>query len=259
VEAKQVKFPMGVLFIPLIIFLFFVLISSVRTVSVGQVGIVTRFGRVVGEDQSGLHFIAPWPFEGMTGMNVQVQKSQVDASAATLDLQTVSSTIAVNYHLTDATANQVYREVGTNYVSTIVDPIVMETFKAVTAQYNATDLIQERAKVQAESLANLQTAFQARGITVDNLNIVNFQFSPQYTAAVENKTVESQNVQAAQYKLQQAQLNAQANQVQDAALTPQILEQQAIQAWANGAKMPTTLYLGSSSSVFGIPIAAVSK
>jgi regulator of protease activity HflC (stomatin/prohibitin superfamily) len=229
--------------------LLFMIVSTVRVVSVGHVGIVTRFGRVVGEDQSGLHFILPWPVEQMTGMNVQIQLSQVPANAATLDLQQVSTTVALNYNLTAQTANQVYREVGTSYVSTIIDPIVQETFKAITAQYNATDLIQERSKVQAETLDALTKAFDAKGITVDNLNIVDFQFSPQYSAAIENKQVEAQNVQTAQYKLQQAQLNAQANQVQDAALSPQILEQQAISKW--DGKMPQVVS-GGTGNIFGI-------
>jgi regulator of protease activity HflC (stomatin/prohibitin superfamily) len=231
---------------PVYIILFFMVISMFRTIGVGQVGIVTRFGRVVGEDQSGFHLIAPWPFEGMTGMNVQIQKSQVDASAATLDLQEVDSTIAVNYNLTPQTANQVYREVGPNYVATVVDPIVQETFKAVTAQYNATDLIQERAKVQAQSLAALTTAFNERGITVDNLNIVDFQFSSQYSSAIEAKQVAAQNVLTQQYKLQAAQIQAQANQAQTAALTPAILEQQAIAKWSG--TLPTTLVIGDSAA-----------
>jgi regulator of protease activity HflC (stomatin/prohibitin superfamily) len=232
-----------------IIILLFMILSIVRVVSVGHVGIVTRLGRVVGEDQSGLHFILPWPIEQMTGMNVQIQLSQVPANAATLDLQQVSTTVALNYNLTSQTANQVYREVGTNYVSTIIDPIVQETFKAVTAQFNATDLVQERSKVQAETLNELTKAFNAKGITVDNLNIVNFQFSSQYSSAIENKQVEAQNVQTAQYKLQQAQLNAQANQVQDAALSPQILEQQAISKW--DGKMPQVVS-GGTGNIFGI-------
>lgn len=232
------------LFIVLPIFL-----SMFKVVGVGQVGIVTRFGQVVGEDQSGFHMILPWPFESMTQMNVQIQKSQVDASAATQDLQTVTTTVALNYNLTPATANQIYREVGTGYVATIVDPILQETVKSVTSQYNATDLIDQRSKVQAQTLAALQSALSARGITVDNLSIVNFEFSPQFAQAIEDKQVQAQNVQAAQYKLQQAQLNAQANQVQQAALTPAILEQQAINKW--DGKMPQAVS-GGTGNIFGI-------
>lgn len=239
------------LLIPVALILLFMVVSMVRTVSVGEVGIVTKLGRVVGEDQSGLHFILPWPIERMTAMNIQVQKSQVTASASTQDLQIVTTTEALNYNLTQATADQIYREVGVNYVGTIIDPIMAEVFKEVTAQYNATDLVQERSKVQSQTLADLQEKFKARGITIDNLNIVDFEFSPQFTTAVENKQIQSQNVQAAQYKLQQAQLNAQANQVQTAALTPAILEQQAISKWSG--TLPTTLASGNGT-VFNIPL-----
>src|SRR5580698_4455341 len=73
-------------------------------VGVGTVGIVTRFGRVVSELNSGLHFKEPWPFENVVGMNVQNQKVQVAATAATQDLQTVTTNVALNFNLTPDTA-----------------------------------------------------------------------------------------------------------------------------------------------------------
>lgn len=219
----------------------------IRVVGVGHVGIVTTFGNVSSEWNSGLHLKAPWPFQSVHTMNVQIQKSQVDASAATQDLQTVTTTVALNYNLTPATANQVYREVGTNYVATVIDPILQETVKAVTSQYQATDLIDRRTEVQNKTFVALQTALEKRGITVDNLSIVNFQFSKEFGDAIEQKQVAAQQVQQATYKLQKAQVDAQANQVQDAALTPAILEQQAITKW-NGV-MPNSV---GGNSIFGI-------
>lgn len=228
------------------------LLMTIRVVGVGQVGIVTRFGNVNREWASGVHLKLPWPLEAETKMNIQIQKEQQEASAATQDLQTVTTTVALNYNLTPATANQVFREVGGDYKVRIIDPILQETIKATTSQYNATDLVDERPKVEAQTFTALTAALAKRGVTVDNLSIVNFQFSPQFSAAIESKQVEAQNVQAAQYKLQQAQLNAQANQVQTAALTPAILEQQAISKW--DGKLPAYLQGGAGSSVFGIPL-----
>lgn len=230
------------------------LLFCLRIVGVGQVGIVTRFGQVNREWQSGVHLKLPWPIEAETKMNVQIQKEQVDASAATQDLQTVTTTVALNYNLTSNTANQVYREVGTDYKVRVIDPILQEAVKSTTSNYNATDLIDQRSKVEQQTYNTLQLALSKRGITVDNLSIVNFQFSTQFSQAIENKQVEAQNVQAAQYKLQQADLNAQANSVQQAALTPAILEQQAISKW--DGKLPTYLNSGSGTSVFGIPLSA---
>lgn len=237
----------GKLIVGLVI-VFILLLSSVRIIGVGKVGIVTRFGNVNREVGSGLHLKIPFA-ESIHVMNVQLQKSQVDAEAATNDLQTVTASIALNYNLTSDTANKVYKEVGVNYVSTVIDPILQETVKSVSSQYNATDLIDKRTEVQTKTFVALQSALQKRGITVDNLSIVNFKFSDQFAAAIEAKQVEAQNVQAAQYKLQKAQLDAEANQVQDAALTPAILEQQAIAKW-NG-QMPKAL---GTNTVFGIDL-----
>lgn len=236
--------------IGVLIFAFLTLLTSIRVVGVGREGIVTRFGQVVGDKQSGLVLVAPWGIEHLVSMNVQNQKVQVDATAATQDLQTVTTTVALNFNLTPSTADQIYRQVGVNYESVVIDPILQETVKSITSQYNATDLIDQRPKVEAQTLTQLNKALADKGVTVDNFSIVNFSFSTAFSNAIENKQVEAQNVQAAQYKLQQANLNAQANQVQDAALTPQILEQQAINKW-NG-KMPNAVSGGST--IFSIPL-----
>jgi regulator of protease activity HflC (stomatin/prohibitin superfamily) len=235
----------GLLVVSLLFFMF-----CFRIVGVGKVGIVTRFGNVNREWSSGVHFKLPYPIEAETKMNVQIQKEQVDASAATQDLQTVTTTVALNYHLTPDTANQVFRQVGTDYKIRIIDPILQEAVKSTTSKYNATDLIDQRQKVEEQTYNTLTLELGKRGITVDNLSIVNFQFSSQFSTAIEQKQVEAQNVQAAQYKLQQATLNAQANQVQDAALTPAILQQQAINKW--DGKLPNTLAGGGT--VFNIPL-----
>lgn len=223
--------------------------TSIRTVGTGQVGIKTRFGKVTGEVNSGFHVIAPW--EGITTLNVQNQKVQIEASAATQDLQTVTTTVALNFNLTPATAFDIYKNIGVNYTNVVIDPILQEDVKSVTSQYNAADLIQKRPAVEAQVLTALQKDLTTKGFTVDNFSVVNFDFSSQFAAAIESKQVEAQNVQAAQYKLQQAQLNAQANQVQDAALTPAILQQQAIAKW--DGKLPNNTVAGSST-LFSIPV-----
>ena len=114
------------------VLLFFML--CFRVVGVGQVGIITQFGRVTREAQSGVVIKAPWPVQQLVKMNIKTQKEQQDASAASKDLQTVSTTIALNYHLTPLTAKKVFTEVGTNYNIVIIDPILQESIKSVTSQ-----------------------------------------------------------------------------------------------------------------------------
>src|SRR5437016_144933 len=72
--------------------------SSIAFVGAGNVGVVTRFGAVNRVVYPGIVIKTPF-IEGVNAMDTRTQKDQVDASSASKDLQTVKSTIAVNYHL----------------------------------------------------------------------------------------------------------------------------------------------------------------
>lgn len=237
----------GTLIVLLVLFFLF----CFRVVGVGQVGIVTRFGNVTREAPSGIVIKLPYPIEKLTKMNVQTQKEQQDASAATHDLQSVNTTLAVNYHLTPDTARTVYVNVGTDYKIRVIDPIIQESVKSITAQYDAADLIAKRPLVESQLETLLIKKLGDRGITVDNVSIVNFEFSSQFNAAIEQKQVAQQNAQKAQYDLQTAQLKAQQQQVQGQTLTAEYLELQAIEKW--DGHLPGTV-AGGTGTIFNIPL-----
>ena len=221
----------------------------VRVVNVGEVGVITRFGNITRQVHSGILVKLPWPVEQLTIMNIQIQKEQQDATAATKDLQTVTTTLALNYNLTADSADDVFRTIGTDYKVRIIDPVLQETVKSVTSQYNADELISQRSKVEASILEELTAKLGKRGVTVDNVSIVNFGFSAAFDQAIEQKQVAQQNAQKAEYELQTAQLQAQAQEVQAKTLTPEYLQLQAIQKW--DGHMPN--YLGGGA-VFNIPL-----
>lgn len=226
------------------------LFSCFHTVGVGQVGITTRFGRIVRTQENGFLVKAPWPIEHLVKMNVRQLKDEQTAAAATKDLQNVSTSVAVNYSLTTKTAKRVYATVGKEYAPVLIDPIISASVKSVTSQYNAEDLVTQRPKVSQQLNDMLVAKLTNKGITVDGVNLTNFSFSASFDAAIEAKQTAQQNAQKALYELQTAQTQAQANQVQQAALTPEILEQQAIAKW-NGV-MPTTV--AGDSGIFNIPL-----
>jgi regulator of protease activity HflC (stomatin/prohibitin superfamily) len=232
-----------------VIFGLTLLFDSNVTVQSGHVGVVQTLGKVTGEMQPGFNWKMPL-FQKVTVMNVQVQKEQDDASAATKDLQTVTAKVALNYHLDHGQVDNVFVNLSPQYADRIIDPTIQETVKAVTARYDAGDLLTYRAEIADHINSILISKFQPRGIVVDQVSIVNFSFSPQFTQAIEQKQAAQQAALQAQYTLDKAQKDAQSNQVQTAALTDAILEQQAIAKW-NGV-MPTTVSGGGS--VFSIPV-----
>ena len=90
-----------------LIVLFFVL--CVRTVEAGEVGVITRFGDVNREVQSGLALKLPWPIESIQYMDTRIQKEEQDAKAATSDLQDISATLALNYAVNREKATSLYK------------------------------------------------------------------------------------------------------------------------------------------------------
>lgn len=221
----------------------------VRSVDAGQVGVITRFGEIDREAQSGLAVKLPWPIEQIHYMDTRIQKQQEEATAATADLQDVSATLAVNYALNREQATRVYKEIGPEYRDRVVVPAVQESFKAATAQYTASDLLTRRAEVKQKSLEIIKRRIEPYGIRVEDVSIVNFSFSRDFSKSIEAKQVAAQEAERARFNLERARLDAEAQNAQKQSLSPELLQKYAIDKW--DGKMPQ--YVGGES-VFNIPL-----
>ncbi|MDE2104527.1 MAG: prohibitin family protein, partial [Patescibacteria group bacterium] len=132
--------------------LLIILLSSFVTVGPGERGVLMTFGAVhSGVLDPGLHLKLPIA-QSVVTMNVQVQKSQADEQASSLDLQDVSTTIATNWNILPADAEWVYQNIGTEDAleAKIIVPAISNVAKAVTAHYNAEELIEKRDVVRAQ-------------------------------------------------------------------------------------------------------------
>jgi regulator of protease activity HflC (stomatin/prohibitin superfamily) len=177
-------------------------------VDAGHVGVVTRFGAVTGTIfEQGLNYKMPFA-ESVWVADVRTQKEQVDAAAASRDLQEVKSTIALNYHLDAKQAASVYRQIGPQYKTRIVDPAIQEAFKFTTAQFTAEELITQREIVKQRAREFLRERLGAFNVLVDELNIVSFEFAKSFNDAIEAKQVAAQRVQQSLNEQQRAKVEA---------------------------------------------------
>jgi regulator of protease activity HflC (stomatin/prohibitin superfamily) len=138
-------------------------------------------------------------------------------TAATHDLQTVQTAIAVTFHVDPAEASyfwQNFRSFDT-VGQRIITPSVSNDVKAITARYDAQELVTSRDRIDAE----------IKDLVVASL-------------APYHLTVETANG-AAQATILQAEAEAKANALVNASLTPAILQLRALSRW-NGV-MPTYL------------------
>ena len=244
----------------IIVMALMVLITSIfYEVPAGSIGVVTRFGAVNRVAYSGINVKIPF-VEKAVHLSIRTHKDEVSATAMSENLQVVTSLIAVNYHLDGTRAKEVFESVGSDYTNIIVAPAIQNTFKAVTAQFSAEELITKRDEVRLLAEEELTKQLGPYFIVVENFNIVNFDFSTEYQQAIEAKQVAQQQVETSKQKLAQAEIDAQTVIAQakgqaDAqkalnqtgALTPEYLQYLFLTKW-NGI-LPQVMTGGSDTMI----------
>lgn len=190
-------------------------------------------------------------------MSNKIQVYETPSSAVSKDLQTVSSTVAVNYRLLSDKSPEMYKNVGMDYQMVLITPAVQECMKSATAKYTAEELITERAAVGEAVKSALDSKLNSYGIYIEKFNIVNFDFSEEFNNAIEAKQVAEQNLlktkteqeQAieianadakrkviaadaqAEATLKEAEARAEANRLLEESLTDKVIAYEQIQKW----------------------------
>lgn len=187
------------------------LVASMFTViPAGHTGVVTTFGKVSENVlQEGAHFKAPW--QTVYTINNQITKLEVDTEAFSKDLQTVATTLAVAYRVDKSKSYSIFKEVGKDYENVLVTPAANEVLKAIAARYTAEESVTNRAVISEGLIEELNGKLNAIGITVEDVNIINFDFSEAYISAIEEKQVAEQKLLKAQTEAEEKKVTAQGN------------------------------------------------
>jgi len=184
--------------------------SAVTIVPAGYQAVLLKFGAVQGQLSDGIHLITPG-VNSVVLMETRTQKESSTATAASRDLQTVTTSLALNFRIDPTKVAELYRNVGTEYRARVIDPAVQESIKVVTARYTAEELIKNRAQVKAAVEEDITSRLRAYNVIVEplGLSITNFDFSPEFNKAIEQKQVAQQEAEKQKYVLQQAELEKQ--------------------------------------------------
>ncbi len=184
--------------------------ASVAIVPAGSTGVVTTFGKVSENTYSeGFHLKIPFAQQVAIVSN-KIQVYETDASAVSKDLQTVNSKIAINFRVRSDYSASIYKNIGAEYQAVILTPAAQESMKSITAKYNAEQLITQRNLVGEEIKELLESKVSEYGIQIEKFNIINFDFSAEFNAAIEQKQVAEQNKLRAQTEKEQKVIEAQA-------------------------------------------------
>lgn len=247
----------------LVLLTLILLFGTIGTVPSGNTGIRTLGSAVEGTVNPGFYLKLPF-IQHVIVMNTQTQKESVESvEAASKDLQTVKTNVAINYHIGADKAIQIFTNIGTDYTSKIIDPAIQETVKASTAKYTAEELITNREQAREDIITLLTTKLALFGISTDAVNITNFDFSPQFNQAIEKKVTAEQNALAAKNQLEQtkyeaeqrvaqAKGEAEAIRIQSQAIESgggkNYVALQWIEAWSKGGSQVPNMIVGTGGS-----------
>jgi len=210
----------------IVLFILLVVFSCFKSIPTGCVGVKTRFGQVQDSVMhEGLNVKVPF-IEDIILMNCKTQKCEHTMETSTKDLQVINNfKIAINYNVNPDSANELYRTVGENYESIIIEPAIYESVKYGTSNYTAEEMITMRGTVSDTIWQILQSKLKNKGITITGISILNLEFSKEYDEAIERKQVVEQQTKASQLELEKAKIDNE-RKIENAKTEAEIMKQQ---------------------------------
>jgi len=255
-------------------------LSSITVVPAGHVGVHDLFGDVSKKEyQPGIHL--KFPLASVVPMSVKTQEytmtyTQGEGSKASDDSivaitkegLSVGLDLTILYSLDPSEANEVYKTIGTNYVSVIVRPQIRTVIREVVAGYEAKQLYSEdRLKVSLEIAEKLEPELVKRGIMLERVLLRHIQLPNKLTSSIEDKLTAEQEAERMQFVLQketqeaerkriEARGIADAQEIINQELTPVYNQYLAIQMMGSLVDSPNTtfVFVPTSTEGTGVPV-----
>lgn len=257
--------PNLVLAIVAVVLLVILLYASIAYVPPGHAGVLTSFGRVTGEVlPEGTHFVSPFKINHVLTIRTQSQEEHTSTpSSEGLNLEIDTSLI---YHLNAAKAADVFRNIGSEYAHTIVEPTLRSVIRDTTAGHSANTLYSSsRKQVEDEIKQSLQAYLEPRGIVVEGILLRDIQLPHTLRASIETKQQAEQESLAMGFRLQKERQEADRKRIEAQGIhdfqqivaqgiSPQLLEWKGIEATESLAKSPNSKIVVIGNTKNGLPL-----
>ncbi len=228
--------------IPMIIlaaFLIIMVIRNIYTIKTGEVGIVTRFGKVVRQAGEGINVKTPF-IESVTKIEVRDNTISGQYEVSSKDMQTVKTNISVQYRINDPL--NIFKRFRNQYKERLLEPRIAEVVQAATSAYTIEELVSKRQELSQKIYLTLREDLKEFGVQVVKISITNHDFSDEYEKAIEAKKAaeqeaqkveieNNQKIKTAEANLKVKELEARANSVLTQSLTKEVLQKQWIEKW----------------------------
>ena len=194
--------------------LLFALSRAFTVIPAGHVGVVDFFGRVSPQTlKSGINLVNP--FARIVRMSVKTQEAKEVMDVPSKEGLTVQLEVSVLYHLDPEEAAEVYKTVGVDYESVILQPQFRSVTRGVTAGYEARALYTSEREQLAHAITGEVTKLVGpRGIVVESTPLRKLTLPARLAAAIEEKLGAEQESQRKQFVLTKEQQEAERKRIE---------------------------------------------
>ena len=239
--------------------------SPFKTIPAGHVGVKDFFGSVSATTLSpGVRLV--FPFTKVVRMTIQTQEMKEVAEVPSREGLILSLEVSLLYQLDPAKAAEIYKTVGRDYASIVVEPQFRSAIREITASYDAKALYSaEREKIAKEIFDLFRRMSGERGILVQQVLLRKIGLPPVVANAIQEKLRREQEAEQMKFVLQKEQQEAERKRIEAqgiadfqkivaAGISSQHLEWKGIEATEKLASSPNTKIVVIGNPKSGLPI-----
>jgi prohibitin 1 len=241
------------------------LYMSIAYVPAGHVGVLTLFGRVTGDVlPEGTHFVNP--FNVNNTLSVRTIETKETATVPSTEGLIMTLDTSLLYRLDASKAAEVFRSVGPEFASIIIEPNLRSAIRAVTAAHSANALYTGAREEVAQKIQDeLAKTLSARGIIVESVLLRDVQLPALLKASIEAKQQAEQDALRMSFVLQKEKQEAERKRIEAQGISdfqgivakgisPQLLEWKGIEATEKIAMSENTKIVIIGNSKNGLPL-----
>lgn len=217
--------PVGVAVLAVLALIVLTAFNGFAKVGPREVGIETSFGKYSRTLDAGWQTKAPWA--SVETFSTQLQRSNVDTQVAFAESGGGTQNSTVQWSITDSEAEELwkrYKEFA-NVDSMLIQPATKQAVGDVLAGYTPAESRAEGAgeKIRAQVSEKLSASLEQYGVELDSVAMPPTALDDTAQGAY-NRVVEAKaNVERADERVKQAELDAQADKLRNKELTPENL------------------------------------
>ncbi|MGH7726005.1 MAG: prohibitin family protein [Candidatus Eiseniibacteriota bacterium] len=244
---------------------FFLFLNPVRVIPAGHVGVTDFFGYVGPRSlPAGVHLVMP--MTRLIRMTIQTQELKEVAEVPSQEGLIMSLEVSLLYRLDPAKAPEIYRTVGQNYPSVVVEPQIRSAIREITASYDAKVLYSaERDRLAHEIAAQFTELGKERGILTESVLLRKVGLPDVVAKAIQEKLRREQEAEQMKFVLLKEQQEAERKRIEAqgiadfqrivaAGISAQLLEWKGIEATEKLAQSQNSKVVVIGNPKSGLPI-----